>query len=137
MGSMAITVFATDNGEESTSFAGWFNGRMRLGGCRWGRGWGRYGIVEVSEEYEAKASSIAENDIDVQGLLADGYSVAGVRPIIKASVDADGNVETKATSAIVMLENADAMSHASVWVDLEGEVVTRIVISTRTVIEKA
>jgi len=79
--------------------------------------------------------NIAKNDTDVQNLLADGYNVTGVRPIIKTIVEGDGSVVTKATSAIVMLEK-DTTGHASVWVDLEQGKVTKIVILTRTVIEK-
>jgi hypothetical protein len=72
----------------------------------------------------------------VHGLLEEGYNIARVRPIIRSIVEADGNVETKATSAIIMLEK-DETSHTSVWVDLEEAKVTEIVILTRTVIEKS
>jgi hypothetical protein len=41
----------------------------------------------------------------------------------------------KATSAIVMLEKGTT-GHASVWVNVDEAKVTRIVILTRTVIEK-
>lgn len=131
--SVALTAYATDDDtENAVEVFGWRN--------RWGRGLGRgcgrFGFVEVSEEFENKAITIAESDEDVQGLLADGYNVTGVRPIIKTMVDANGDVTMKATSAIVMLENEDSTGHASVWVDMEGETVTRIVILTRTVIDK-
>ena len=70
-------------------------------------------------------------------LLGQGYTIEGVRPIIKTIVDGNGDVTTRAIDAIVMLTNDDTTSRASVWVDLEGEAVTRIVILTRTVIENA
>ncbi|MFB0503858.1 MAG: hypothetical protein ACETWE_08500 [Candidatus Bathyarchaeia archaeon] len=136
--STVVLTYAADNGEESSNgFPEWINGRMRLGRCGWRGGWGRFGSIEVSEEFEQAAVGIAEGDLDVQEtLLAQGYSITGVRPVIKAKVEADGEVVTKATSVIVMLENEDATSRASVWVDLDAQSVTKIVILTRTVIEK-
>ena len=144
LGGIAVTAYATNDGEEnSNGFPEWFNGRMMAGICgmprggprRGPRGWGRGGFVEVSEEFEENVISIAESDEDVQALLDDGYSVAGVRPIIKSLVEADGNVETKAANAIVVLEK-DETGRARAWVDLEETKVTKIVILTRTVIEK-
>jgi len=126
------------NGEKSwNGFAGWIDGRMMAGIYGWshGRVHGCYGFVEVSEEFKENVINIAKSDQDVQNLLNDGYNITGVRPIIKTIVEGDGNVVTKATSAIVMLEK-DTASHASVWVDLEEGKVTEIVILTGTVIEK-
>ena len=134
LGTWCVTAYAADSGgETSNGFRGmWRWRRLRARG----RGIGRVGFVEVSEEFEVKVINIAENDADVQGLLADGYSIAGVRPIIKSVVDANGDVTTKATNAVVILKNEDAKSLASVWVDLNAETVTKIVTLTRTVIEK-
>jgi hypothetical protein len=100
---------------------------------------GGFGAIEVSEEFEQKVTSIAENDSDVQNLLADGYNITAIRPIIKSVVDADGTVTTKATSAIVMLQKdtTDASGFASVSVDVEAAKVTQVVITTRTVIDKS
>lgn len=92
--------------------------------------------IEGSDEYEENVIDIAESDGVVQTLLNDGFNITRVRPIIKAEVDGDGNVVTKATDAVVVLEK-DATSHAFVWVDLEEGKVTRIEILTRTVIEKS
>jgi hypothetical protein len=122
-----------------------------LGGGFGGRGFGRghgggpmaafggFGPIEVSEEFEQKIISIAENDSDVQNLLADGYNITAIRPIIKSVVDADGYVTRKATSAIVMLQKdtTDTSGCASVSVDVEAEKVTQVVIMTRTVIDKS
>ena len=141
MSGIALSVYAADNGEEvSDDCAGWMNRRMKMAGTGgWSnglpRGRGCHGFVEVSEEFEENAISIAESDQDVQNLLNDGYNITRVRPIIKTVVEADGNVDTKATDAIVMLEKDEA-GHAAVWVDLEEAKVTEIVILTRTVIEK-
>jgi len=101
----------------------------------WSRGWGRHGFIEVSEEFEENVINIAKNDSDVQNLLADGYNITGVRPIIKAIVEANGDVLMKATSAIVILRK-DTTGSASVWVNVEEGKVTRIETLTRTVIEK-
>jgi len=139
-GGIALSAYAANNGEDSSSeFAGWINGRMMPGTCGWPGGGRRgprgFGFVEVSEEFEQNVINIAKSDQDVQTLLGEGYNITGVRPIIKAIVEADGNVTMKATSAIVMLEK-DTTGYASVWVDLEQAKVTEIVILTRTVIEK-
>ena len=80
-------------------------------------------------------TNIAESDQDVQNLIADGYNVTAVRPIIKTVVDAEGNVVTKVTSAILLLQK-DTTGHATVLVNIEEAKVTQIVILTRTVIEK-
>ena len=132
IGSTALAVYATDNGEEiGNGFAGI---------CGWGhggrRGGGPYGFIEVSEEYKENVINIAKSDQDVQNLLNDGYNITGVRPIITTKVDAEGNVVMKATNAIVMLEK-DTTSRASAWVNLEKAKVTKIVIVTMTVIEKS
>jgi hypothetical protein len=134
---------ATVTGDANiNSYAGWIQGNMGpMGSGRHGglggrfNGWGQGGFVEVSAEYEEKVKTIANNDSDVQQLLNDGYNVTSVRPIIKTVVDADGNVVTKATNAVVVLEK-DTTGHASVMVDIEEAKVTQIVILTRTVIDK-
>jgi hypothetical protein len=98
-------------------------------------GWGRGGFITVSQEFKDNVINITESDPDVQKLLADGYNITGVRPIINATVEADGTVAMKATSAIVMLCQ-NTTGRASVWVNVEQGKVTKIVILTRTVIEK-
>lgn len=106
------------------------------GGPRGGRGHGPFGFVEVSEEFKENVITIAKSDQDVQSLLDNGYNITGVKPIIKIVVEENGTVVTKTTGATVMLAK-DNTGHASVWVDLTQGKVTRIVISTITVIEKA
>jgi len=113
---------------------GWNFGGMGFGRRGFG-GFGGFGPVEVSAEFVQNVTNIAKSDADVQKLLADGYNITLVRPVIKSVVDADGYVTAKATSAIVMLQK-DTSGRASVFVNLEEGKVTRIVILTRTVIEK-
>jgi hypothetical protein len=100
-----------------------------LGGC------GRGGSITVSQEYKDNVINITESDTDVQKLLAEGYNVTGVRPIINATIEADGTVAMKATNAIVTLAE-NTTGRALVWVNVEQAKVIRIVILTMTVIEK-
>lgn len=130
-----VTAYATNNGGNSTTpelwgaRLGFRGGGMMLGEC------GRNGFVEVSAEYNQTVINIAKSDSDVQKLLAEGYTISAVRPIIKSIVQADGSVVTKATSAVVMLAK-DTTGRASVYVDVANGKVTKIVILTRTVIQK-
>ncbi len=113
-------------------FAGGSRGRFG-GGC--GPRPGSCGPIEVSTEYEENVTNIAKSDTDVQNLLADGYNITSVRPLIKSTIDANGLVTTKATTAVVLLRK-DTSGFASVSVDLEQGKVTKITIVTKTVIEK-
>jgi hypothetical protein len=115
---------------------------LNYGGCpggghgfgQRGFGWGG-GSITVSQEYKDSVINIAQNDSDVQTLLAEGYNITGVRPIINTTVEADGTVTMKATTAVVMLEK-DITGRAFAKVNVEEKKVTEIVILTRTVIKK-
>jgi len=112
-----------------------FGGRGFGGhGFRGGRGM-LGGHITVSEEYKDNVLNITESDTDVQALLTEGYNITGVRPIISTTVEADGTVAMKATTAVVSLQK-DTTGRAIVWVDVEQAKVTRIEILTITVIEK-
>jgi hypothetical protein len=116
----------------------WNNDCMGFGrrGMRFGmRGFGGFGPVEVSEEFEQTVTGIAESDTDIQNLIAEGYNFTLVRPIVKTVIDAEGNIVTKATTAVLTLQK-DTTGHASVTVSIEESKVTQIVILTRTVIDK-
>lgn len=105
-------------------------------GMRFGRhGFGGFGPVEVSDEFEQTVVNIAENDTDVQNLMNDGYNATALRPVIKTVIDAEGNVVTKATSAVLILQK-DTTGYATVTVNIDEAKVTQIVILTRTVIDK-
>ena len=113
------------------------NGGCPNGGHRFGRrgfGWGG-GSVTVSEEYKDNVINIVQDDSDVQKLLADGYNITCVSPIINTIVEADGTVTMKATTAIVLLSQ-NTTGRAFVTVNLEEGKVTQIEMLTRTVIEK-
>lgn len=132
---------STDTATENapTIVSGFDEGRIGFGRhCRgFGRGgfFGGFGPIEVSDGYKEAVTTIAENDTDVQELLADGYNVTRVMPIVKTVIDAEGNVTTKATNATLVLQK-DSAGIAFVSVDLSQNKVTQIVIYTKTIIEK-
>jgi hypothetical protein len=104
------------------------------GGCGCGWSWG--GSITVSQEYKDNVINIAKNDSDVQNLLAEGYNITGVKPIINRTIEADGTVTTKATTAIVTL-TLNTTGRAYVKVNVEEAKVTQIAIFTKTVIDKS
>ncbi len=109
-------------------FGGGFRGPER-------GGFGGFGQIQVSEEFQQKVTAIAEGDEDVQQLLDDGYTVTAIKPIIQTTIDGEGLVVAKAASAVLMLQNG-TVGRATVTVDIDQSKVTQIVIMTRTVIEK-
>jgi len=144
LGGWYVTAYATSNSGNSTMLGFWrsedeltaelcgpgFKGGLMRGG----RGFN--GFIEVSAVYNETVIDIMESDPDVQNLLTEGYTITAVRPFIKSVVEADGTVVTKATSAIVILTK-DTTGKASVWVDVTAAKVTKIVILTRSVIDKS
>jgi hypothetical protein len=98
-------------------------------------GSGGMGNIEVSSEYTATVNAILDSDTDVQNLIAEGYNVTSIRPVIKNVIEADGTLSTKATTAIVTLQNGTS-GYATASVDITAAKVTQIVILTRTVIDK-
>lgn len=87
--------------------------------------------VQMSEEYKEKVIEIALKDPDVSKLIEEGYNITGVRPVIKAYVEADGSVSLKADEAVVALRKKGSI--ALVLVNLKEERVTKIAIRTVTV----
>jgi len=135
---------ATTNATNTTAdfaydYGNYFNGTDMPFGQHGHRGrcgpGGFGGTVTVSQEYKDNVINIAKNDSDVQKLIAEGYNITGVRPIISSIVEADGTVTTKAATAIVSM-NLNTIGRACVRVDVTQAKVTEIVIFTRTVIEK-
>jgi hypothetical protein len=135
---IALMVYANGAANDTSTETGTM---INYGGCFGGHGFGGRGFrwgggsVTVSQEYKDDVIAIAQNDSDVQNLLAEGYNITGVRPIISTVVEADGTVTMKATTAIVMLSQ-NTTGRALVTVNVEQAKVTQIVILTRTVIEK-
>jgi hypothetical protein len=91
--------------------------------------------LEVSEDFKQKVLGIAESDSDVKNLLSEGYNITVIRPIVKAFVQGDGTVTVKATGAVLLLSK-DKTGWANVEVDVEAGKVTKIIIHSRTVIQK-
>jgi hypothetical protein len=103
-----------------------------------GRGRGRHGYnnYELSTEFKQTIDDILASDSDVQNLINQGYNVTSIRPQVKNIISADGTVTAKATTALVTLENGTS-GYATVNVNIGSAKVDKIVIITRTVIDKS
>ena len=101
------------------------------GGCR---GPGGFGSIQISSDFTANVTAIAKADSDVQNLLNQGYNITSVRPIITTTIDGNGNLTTKATTANLTLQGTSG--RAFVTIDLTQAKVTKIVTITRTEIDK-
>lgn len=145
-GGLAVTAFAAETENTDTAdaesqtenFPAWGMGEMMMRDQGFGRGHGGpggMGNIEVSSEYTATVNAILDSDTDVQNLIAEGYNVTSIMPVIKNVIEADGTLATKATTAIVTLQNGTS-GYATASVDITEAKVTQIVIVTRTVIDK-
>jgi hypothetical protein len=137
------SINATDNFSHSGSRFG--QGSMMMGMERgmggqrgmdrgFGGGFGGQGM-QVSSEYTANVTNIVNSDSDVQALISQGFNVTSIRPVITTSIDGNGTVTTKASTANVLLEGNNG-SRAYVVVDLTQAKVTKIVTLTVTEINK-
>jgi len=99
---------------------------------------GSNGQVQVSDEFKENVTSIAKADSDVQDLLNQGYNVTSVTPILQSTVDGNGYLTTKASTAILTLtkDDTNSIGRAQVIVNIDEASVTKIYIETRTLIEK-
>ena len=91
--------------------------------------------LQVSPEYTANVTNIVNADSDVQNLISQGFNITAIRPVINTTIDGNGNVVTKASTANVFLEGNNG-SRSFVVVDLSQEKVTKIVTLTITEIDK-
>jgi hypothetical protein len=101
-----------------------------------GRGFGSMGNIEISSAYNQTVTNILGNDSDVQNLIAQGYNVTSIIPVVKNVIGADGTITSSATTAVVTLQNGTT-GRATVTVDITNAKVTQIVTLTRTVIDKS
>ena len=101
------------------------------------RGYGGFGreSLQVSSEYTTNITNIVNADSDVQNLISQGFNITAIRPIISTTIDGNGNIVTKASTANVFLEGNNG-SRSFVIVDLSQEKVTKIVTLTVTEIDK-
>ena len=109
-----------------------FERGLRGGIARYG-GFGA-GAAQMSEEYTANVTNVAENDIDVAALISQGYNMTAVHPQFSLVIDGNGNVVTKASTANLTL--AGINGRAIVVVDLDQAKVTKIVNFSVTEIDK-
>lgn len=89
--------------------------------------------VVVSDEFKERVVGVLRSDSDTAKLLAEGYNITNVKPVIKAYVGADGTVSFKAVEAIVTLHKSGT-GWALVIVNIEQSKVVKIY--TYSVIEK-
>jgi hypothetical protein len=101
-----------------------------------GRGGHTYNNYELSTEYKQTIDDILSNDSDVQSLVNQGYNVTSIIPQVKNIISAGGTVTAKATTAVVILKNGTS-GYATVNVNIETIKIDKIVIITRTVIDKS
>ena len=97
---------------------------------------GPMGNIEVSSAYNQTVSNILGNDTDVKNLVSQGYNVTSINPILISTIGADGTLTTKASTAIVTMQNGTS-GFATVSVDITNAKVTQITVITRTVIDKS
>jgi hypothetical protein len=91
--------------------------------------------IEVSEEYRSRVLGILSEDKDAAKLISEGYNVTAVKPIVKVYVAADGSVTLRASQAMVTLvKKGEGVAVA--LVDLEQGKVVKLVVYSKTVIEK-
>jgi hypothetical protein len=137
------SVNATDNTQ--VAFGG-FGGFMMTGesgfggghrGMRMDREFGGFGAgaIQVSSDFTANVTNIANADTDVQNLISQGFNITSIHPVISTTIDGNGNIVTKASTANVLLEGNNG-SRSLVVVDLSQAKVTKIVTLTVTEIDK-
>jgi hypothetical protein len=132
------SINATYNG-----FNGFFHGpmafatapRFGMGPRGLNRGFGGLGAIQVSSDFTANVTNIVKSDSDVQNLLNQGYNITSIRPVISTTIDGNGNIITKASTADVLLLGNNG-SRSYVVVDLTQAKVTKIVTLTVTEIDK-
>ncbi|MEM1612102.1 MAG: hypothetical protein QXH02_01965 [Desulfurococcaceae archaeon] len=78
--------------------------------------------IEVSPEYNSTVINILKSNSEAQQLLNQGFSIAWIKPVIKAYISGSGDVTLKATQAIVALTNSTSVYVYSV--DISNNTVT-------------
>jgi hypothetical protein len=91
--------------------------------------------IQISADFTANVTNIANSDSDVQNLLSQGFNITSIRPIITTSIDGNGNIVTQASTANVLLVGNNG-SRSFVVVDLSQAKVIKIVTLAVTEINK-
>lgn len=104
-------------------------------GFRIEKGVARQNIV-VSDEYKQKVLNILQSDANVSKLLAEGYNVTMIKPVIQAYVQGDGTVVMKASQAFVVLtlKTDGKIGIAYVFVNVDQGKVEKVLTFERTII---
>lgn len=133
----AETNTAATTSQENNGSNCFHNGQAGFIGTQTHNGF-RSGQIKVSDEFKENVTNIAEADSDVQELINQGYNVTSVTPILQSTVDGNGYVTTRASTAIVTYtkEDTNSAGRAQVIVNLDEASVTKIYIETKTLIEK-
>lgn len=114
------------NGNMGMGFGGGFRGMDRGFGGQ--NGFGGFGQIQVSSAFTQNVTNILNSSSDVQALFNQGYNVTSIKPVITTTVDGNGNLDTQATSANVVLQGTNG--RALVMVDLTTQNVTKIITTT-------
>jgi len=81
-------------------------------------------LVQVSLEYNETVMDILHSNEETSKLLAQGYNVISIRPVIRAYIEGDGTVVFKAQQALVVL--SDGSVTVTYLVDISSRAVTHI-----------
>ena len=81
-------------------------------------------LVQVSPEYNETVMDILRSNEETSKLLAQGYNVISIRPVIRAYIEGDGTVVFKAQQALVVL--SDGSATVTYLVDISSRAVTHI-----------
>lgn len=117
-----ISAYAQDSNNNTTT-----NIQSVTPGMPWTphkRGVLRIPAIEVSSEYNSTVMSVLESNSETSQLLSQGFSLKVVNPLIRAYVDANGEVILRATQSIAVLTNGTAVY--TYLVDISGNTVKLI-----------
>jgi hypothetical protein len=130
------SVNSTDNNTEPSNIFMGFDGPRGMFEPRGRGGFGNegFGVFQLSSDFTTNVTNIAKNDSDFQNLLNQGYNITSIRPVITTTIDGNGTLTTKATTADLTLKSTNGRAY--VVVDLAQAKVTKIVTYTRTEIDK-
>ncbi|MEM1873744.1 MAG: hypothetical protein QXS85_02995 [Acidilobaceae archaeon] len=82
-------------------------------------------FIEVSPEYASEVEKILRENPETATLLEEGFTIAKIKPLVRAYVGAGGEVTLKATQAIVVLKKGSEACYAYL-VDLSNGTVTKL-----------
>jgi hypothetical protein len=99
----------TTTAQPVTTGASWVPLKQHKGFEKAFRGGLRIPMIEVSPEYNSTIMNVLESNQETSQLLTQGFNVKVISPLIKAYVNANGEVVLKATQAVVTLTNGTAV----------------------------